>query len=611
MDTTTPLLPPKQQQYDKTDRMLHPYYFTWIEKQIGRPFTLDACANDNGNNALCQEYCSPSHSFLNYNCAGRTVWLNPPFNNAMMKAMILHYLHCKNTAPGTTSACILLPDFAIPKLNHYLQGMMLLHTFPAKATVMTVPDETSSTQRLMFESGLPFAMTVYYDPPAQSQPLQDNIQHQLSMELETEPQPTKEVLNAKALMAYCKIAKHATAIACLGIPTSAQTAILAIDTLASRNFIDHKIIKALNVRIKKHPPWLNNVITLGDNTQRETIGVVNVNIQLVTYNAMIWCEVMDLPTDFQLILGQAWLNTHQCILNFGNNTCTLYHNGRKHIITCGSQPTSATQQLPNVETSKPTLITAMQAKRATRKTPLLDDNKCFLILLEQSTTNRITTFEDHPQDLQRILGQFPTVLTEPPKTLPPKRAIQHAINLTAEARPPFRPTYRLSLTERKEVKNTIEELLEKKHIEPSTSPYGAPILFVGKKDGTLRMCVDYRALNKLTIKNRYPLPRIDDLLDMLYGAQYFTSLDLASGYHQIRIKDSDIEKTAFNTPIGHFQWRVMPFGLCNAPATFQNAMNDLFGHRIGQYVLVYMDTRLLVYLIYSSTAKRARSTYNI
>ena len=137
-------------------------------------------------------------------------------------------------------------------------------------------------------------------------------------------------------------------------------------------------------------------------------------------------------------------------------------------------------------------------------------------------------------------------------------------------------------------------MLAKGHIETSTSPFGAPILFVGKKDGTLRMCVDYRALNKLTIKNRYPLPRIDDLLDQLFGSEYFSSLDLASGYHQIRINELDIDKTAFRTPFGHFQWKVMPFGLCNAPATFQNAMNKLFGSRIGKYVLVYMDD-ILVY----------------
>jgi hypothetical protein len=153
--------------------------------------------------------------------------------------------------------------------------------------------------------------------------------------------------------------------------------------------------------------------------------------------------------------------------------------------------------------------------------------------------------------------------------------------------------FRLSRKEKAELEKTIQELLEKGYIKPSKSPFGAPILFVGQKDGTLRMCVDYRALNKLTVKNKYPMPRIDDLLDTLAGSSYFSTLDLASGYHQIKVKEADTHKTAFRTPMGHFEWLVMPFGLCNAPATFQSAMNDVFGDRIGKFVLVYMDDILV------------------
>ena len=134
---------------------------------------------------------------------------------------------------------------------------------------------------------------------------------------------------------------------------------------------------------------------------------------------------------------------------------------------------------------------------------------------------------------------------------------------------------------------TIKELIEKGHIEPSPSPYGAPILFVGKKDGSLRMVIDYRALNKLTVINRFPLPRIDDLMDRLQGAQYFSSLDLMSGYHQIRIGPEDELKTAFRTPFGHYQFKVLPFGLTNAPATFQSLINRVFGKY--PFVVAYHD----------------------
>ena len=126
----------------------------------------------------------------------------------------------------------------------------------------------------------------------------------------------------------------------------------------------------------------------------------------------------------------------------------------------------------------------------------------------------------------------------------------------------------MSSSELAELKQQLEELLEKGFIRPSTSPFGAPIIFVKKKDGTFRLCTDYRALNKVTVKNKYPIPRVDELLDQLHGAKYFTKLDLRQGYHQIRITPTDIEKTAFRTRYGLNEWTVLPFGLTNAPNTF-------------------------------------------
>src|SRR4051812_7791041 len=139
----------------------------------------------------------------------------------------------------------------------------------------------------------------------------------------------------------------------------------------------------------------------------------------------------------------------------------------------------------------------------------------------------------------------------------------------------------------------LDKLLKLGSIEPSLSPFGAPVIFVKKKNGDLRMCIDYRALNKITIKNRFPIPLIDDLIDRLHGAKVFTKIDLRSGYNQIRIHEGDIEKTAFQTRYGHFQYKVMPFGLTNAPATFQALMQEVLRPFLDIFVIVYIDDILI------------------
>lgn len=154
--------------------------------------------------------------------------------------------------------------------------------------------------------------------------------------------------------------------------------------------------------------------------------------------------------------------------------------------------------------------------------------------------------------------------------------------------------YRMSASELAELKSQLEDLLERKFVRPSVSPWGAPVLLVRKKDGSMRLCIDYRQLNKVTIKNRYPLPRIDDLMDRLVGARIFSKIDLRSGYHQIKVKDEDIQKTAFRTRYGHYEYTVMPFGVTNAPGVFMKYMNRIFHPYLDQFVVVFIDD-ILVY----------------
>nr|AAX96626.1 retrotransposon protein, putative, Ty3-gypsy sub-class [Oryza sativa Japonica Group]ABA92968.1 retrotransposon protein, putative, Ty3-gypsy subclass [Oryza sativa Japonica Group] len=196
-----------------------------------------------------------------------------------------------------------------------------------------------------------------------------------------------------------------------------------------------------------------------------------------------------------------------------------------------------------------------------------------------------------------IVQDYPDVFPEDLPGMPPKRDIEFQIDLVPGTNPIHKRPYRMAANELAEVKRQVDDLLQKGYIRPSTSPWGAPVIFVEKKDHTQRMCVDYRTLNEVTIKNKYPLPRIDDLFDQLEGATIFSKIDLRSGYHQLRIREEDIPKTAFTTQYGLFECTVMSFGLTNAPAFFMNLMNKVFMEYLNKFVVVFIDD----ILIYSKT----------
>jgi hypothetical protein len=211
--------------------------------------------------------------------------------------------------------------------------------------------------------------------------------------------------------------------------------------------------------------------------------------------------------------------------------------------------------------------------------------------VEEASRDVVSNLENH-----EALKEFKDIFQEVPG-LPPKRDIDFSINLMPGAAPVSKAPYRMSTPEMKELQLQLEELLKKGYIRPSVSPWGAQVIFMKKKDGTLRLCIDFRQLNKVIVKNKYPLPRIDDLFDQLKDAKIFSKIDLRSGYHQVRIKDEDISETAFRTRYGHYEFTVVSFGLSNVPVVFMCLMNGVFRNYLDKFVIVFLDD----ILVYSKT----------
>ncbi|KAD2393474.1 hypothetical protein E3N88_40451 [Mikania micrantha] len=224
-----------------------------------------------------------------------------------------------------------------------------------------------------------------------------------------------------------------------------------------------------------------------------------------------------------------------------------------------------------------------------------DENRC--ILQETGYTAILALITDKTEEEKRIedipvVCDYPDVFPEDLPGLPPPRQVEFRIDLVPGAAPIARAPYRLAPSEMQELSNQLQELLDKSFIRPSFSPWGAPVLFVKKNDGTFRMCIDYRELYKVTIKNRYPLPRIDDLFDQLQGSSYYSKIDLRSGYHQLRIQEEDIPKTAFHTRYGHYEFLVMSFGLTNTPVVFMDLMNRVCKPYLDKFIIEKLYAKL-------------------
>jgi len=359
------------------------------------------------------------------------------------------------------------------------------------------------------------------------------------------------------------------------------TGTILLDSGASMPFLSEE----LAVRLGFTPIPTDPVrVALPNGTEYVCRHVVEAPIRIGSYIDKVMFRLIPLEATFDAVLGASWLREHNPRIDWRKGVVEFKHRGRDVSLSRQSAPTNM-----------PTLLTAMQLRRyARRGCPVFAAIPEVLLEGTQAVQE-----SGEPDTTARLLKEYAVVFEEP-TGLPPKRDVQHAIPLKEGAEPFSRSTYRMSPAELDELRRQLQDLTEKGFIRHSKSPWGAPVLFTKKKDGGLRLCIDYRGLNEISIKNKYALPRIDELLDRLAGASVFSKLDLRAGYHQIRIRDEDIQKTAFRTRYGHFEFTVLPFGLTNAPATFQALMNDTFRDMLDTRVVVYLDD----ILIYSTSVEQ-------
>lgn len=359
-----------------------------------------------------------------------------------------------------------------------------------------------------------------------------------------------------------------------------KVCLVIVDSGSCTNAVSRTMVEKLNLPVEPHPhPYRLQWLSKDSDVQVTQRARVPFSIGK-SYKDEVVCDI--LPMDAcHLLLGRPWQFDRRAQHDGYRNTYSINIDEKKvTLMPLAASRIEAPQNRPTDQ-----LIKGVQLVRA-----IHEGEKAYLVVFVEATPDQATS---HPQAVP-ILEEFQDVFPEElPIELPPLRGIQHQIDLVPGASLPNRPAYRCNPEEAKELQRQVDDLLEKGLVRESLSPCSVPAILVPKKDGTWRMCMDSRAINKITVKYRFPIPRLDDMLDELHGAQVFSKVDLRSGYHQIRMKEGDEWKTAFKTKHGLYEWLVMPFGLSNAPSTFMRLMTHVLRPFMGRFVVVYFDDILI------------------
>ena len=591
--------------------------FRELQDLSGKPFTMDACCEDDGSNAWVRDnYCSPrKRSFLTTDCVEQHVWLNPPYSN--VSPFLEAFERNRLCSPSTTSGVILLPDWTVRSWEPYLANWGLLKHYPAGSHVFSAPTTDNPT---VFESVGPtrWPVNAWYAGPStvpsrlggEKPPTSTTSQlHALFGRLPRQtPAELHHVTNQQEPTDMVTLAGHLD-----NVPTSCL-----IDSGASDNFIDEAWAHQHHLPVAAIPPADRRKVRLANGDVTRVAGKVTCTMTCGQWSSTVQFQVLQLTPQRPVILGVPWLRQHNPHIEWSTGAVTI--NGY----------TLPSTEVKDREVQLRTISAAQMLELLKGKTRSSRKYKFFygtLRGLRDTLTQELNRVGDAPasagsfknaaeilnpteQEIRQIKTSMSPAnehrlhelllkyqsLTEPPTGLPPYRGIDEElrIQLKEGAVPPRVKTWRMSPAEMKELKEQLDAYIAKGFIRPSSSEWGSPVLFARKADGSLRMCIDYRALNALTVKDKYPIPRIDDLMDTLRGASVFTLMDLSQGFHHIRIKEEDIPKTAFNTRYGQYEWTVMPFGLSNAPSTMQRMVNKIFRDCTDKFMCVYIDD-IMVY----------------
>src|ERR1051325_5667550 len=335
--------------------------------------------------------------------------------------------------------------------------------------------------------------------------------------------------------------------------------ITIIDTGATHCFIVTDCVKRLGLTLSSLD---RDMVVEVSAKGTITTSFVCANCPLSIFDRDFMVDLICLPlVGLDVVMGMDWLKANYVHINCFNNTVRFSSLG---------------------EEDQTMLVSTKQLKEFMK-----DEALVFLLMATLSMESQ-SVIANFP-----VVCDFPEVFPDEIPSAPPEREVKFSVDLVPGTRPIFMAPYRMSASEVVELKSQLEGLLEKKFVRPSVSPWGAPVLLVKKKDGCMRLCIDCRQSNSLTIKNWYPLPRIDDLMDRFVGAHMFSKIDLRSGYHQIRVKEEDVQKTAFKMRYGHYEYSVMPFGVINAPGVFMEYMNFIFHPYLDSFVVVFIDDILI------------------